>query len=73
MLESSFRTTVKKVSRVIATPVQKQQHESFIELELNADTSCADANCRIIAYTNKVCSVSPYHPKYKALENVPMV
>jgi hypothetical protein len=78
MFESSIRTTVKNdtnvtVSRVIATPVQQQQHKSFIELDSHADTTCAGANCRIIAYTVKVCSVSPYHPKYKALENVHIV
>jgi hypothetical protein len=31
------------------------------------------SNCRIISYTAKNCHVSPYHPKYKAIENVPIV
>ncbi len=61
------------ISGVIATPFQKQQHESFIELDSHADTTCVGANCYIIAYTDKVCPVSPYHPKYKAVENVPIV
>ncbi len=61
------------ISHVIATPVQQQQHASFIELDFHADTSCIGANCHIIAYTDKVCFVSSYHPKYKALENIPII
>jgi hypothetical protein len=76
MFESSLRTTAKKdtatitVSQITATSTQ---HESFIELDSHADTTCVGANCRVIAYSDKVCSVSPYHPKYKSLENVPIV
>jgi hypothetical protein len=50
-----------------------QAEQSFIELDSHADTCCVGANCRIISYTDKVCSVSPFHPKYRALENVPIV
>jgi hypothetical protein len=47
--------------------------QSFIKLDSHADTTCIGVDCHIISYTDKVCSVSPYNPKYKALENVPVV
>jgi hypothetical protein len=56
-----------------ATLEVPQDSHTFIELDSHADTSCVGSNCRIISYTDKVCSVSPFHPKYKALENVPIV
>jgi hypothetical protein len=61
------------ISQLIATPEQQDQQLPFVELDSHADTSCAGANCHIIAFTDKVCSVSPFHPKYKALENIPIV
>jgi hypothetical protein len=66
IFESSPRTMVRRgttvtVSHVAVQP--QQQQESSIELDSHADTTCAGANCRVIAYTDKVCSISPYHPK----------
>lgn len=55
------RGTPVTVSHVAVQP--QQQQESSIELDSHADTTCAGANCHIIAYTDKGCSVSPYHPK----------
>lgn len=46
---------------------------AHLELDSHADTCTIGANCRILAYTNKSCEVSPYHPKYKAVQNVPIV
>jgi hypothetical protein len=51
----------------------EQYQESFIELDSHADTSCIGAKCPIIAYTDKVCSITPYHPKYKSLQNIHIV
>ncbi len=30
-------------------------------------------NYQVIAYADKTCEVTPYHPRYKAIENVPIV
>jgi hypothetical protein len=79
MFHSSHRTTITTnthatIAQMDATPESGEQNqESFIELDSHTDTSCIGANCCIIAYTDKVCSVSPYHPKYKSLENIPIV
>jgi hypothetical protein len=82
MLESSPRVqmrqsedmTISRVNTIAETNVEAQEYrESFIELDSHVDTSCVGANCRIIGYTDKVCSVSPFHPKYKALANIPIV
>jgi hypothetical protein len=81
MFESSHRkqvshdisATISQTSARQAPPHDAEYAESFIELDSHADTSCVGANCRIIAYTDKVCSVTPYHPKYKTLTNVPIV
>jgi hypothetical protein len=79
MFESSHRILVSNnrnvtISQMVSSPAKDENYqESFIELDSHADTSCIGANCRIIAYTDKVCSVTPYHPKYKALQNVPIV
>jgi hypothetical protein len=29
--------------------------------------------CGVISYTSKCCHFSPYHPKYDAIEDVPIV
>jgi hypothetical protein len=78
MITSSSRNTVKQtseaiISRMAVVPEPQEQRPSFIELDSHADTSCVGANCRIISYTDKVFSVSPFHPKYKAMENIPIV
>jgi len=53
--------------------VTTQQIPSPMELDSHADTCTIGSNCKIIAYTNKNCQVSPYHPKYKPIDNVPIV
>ncbi len=78
MITSSPRTTVKQtneavISQMSAAPGAQLQEQSLVELHSHMDTSCVNANCRIILYTDKVCSVSPFHPKYKAMENIPIV
>ncbi len=79
MFRSFHRTTVQENTKVTISQMDaimestEQYQESFIELDSHADTSCIGANCRIIAYTDKVCSVSPFHPKYKAMDNIPVV
>lgn len=51
----------------------EQYQKSLIELDSHADTTCVGANCWNIAYIDRVCSVTPSHPKYKALQNVPII
>lgn len=45
----------------------------YSELDTPADTSLVGANCHVVAYTDKVCEVTPYYPKYKVIQNVPSV
>ncbi len=82
MFTSSERTVSKDslnlmadvmIAQVEARPNSPNHVAPFIELDSHADTTCAGANCHDIAYTDKICSVSPYHPKYKTVENVPVV
>jgi len=44
-----------------------------IELDSHADTTCVGKNFRVISFTDRVCEVSPYHPDYNAISNVPIV
>jgi hypothetical protein len=45
----------------------------FIELNSHADTSCIGRGFHIISYTDEVCNITPYHPKYKTMGNVLVV
>jgi hypothetical protein len=47
--------------------------KGFIELDSHADTCCVGEDCRIIAVTEDVCQVHPFHPDYDAIEEVPVV
>jgi len=47
--------------------------EMFIELDSHADTVCVGANCCIIEYMQEMVNVEPYHPQYKAMQNVSIV
>ena len=43
------------------------------ELDSHADTIVAGANCIILQYTGKECSVQPYSDAYTPTHNVPIV
>jgi hypothetical protein len=43
------------------------------ELDSHANTTCVGKNFCIISYTARVCEVSPYHPSYQSISNVPIV
>ncbi len=45
----------------------------MLELDNHADTACVGADCRVIAYAEKVCEVTPYHSSYAPMENIPIV
>jgi len=44
-----------------------------LELDSHADTAYIGADCRIIAYTEQVCQVTPFHPEYEPIKDVPIV
>ena len=44
-----------------------------MDLDMHVDTCVLGANFVIMAYTEQVCSVQPYHNDYKSIENVPIV
>jgi hypothetical protein len=78
MFRSSFHHNVRpcqepncvEISQVHSS-FEEENEISYLELDSHADTSLVGANCYVIAYTDKVCEVTPYHPKYKAIQNVP--
>jgi hypothetical protein len=61
------------IANVQSTVQQNHIISEFLELDSHADTCCIGSNCRIIAYTDKVCEVSQYHPEYQPIMNVPIV
>jgi hypothetical protein len=46
---------------------------TYIDLDTHADTSCIGSDCRVIAYTEKTCEVTPFHPGYDSIQDVPIV
>jgi len=75
MFQSSLRfdLTCPTSSIQAVETVDAPKSSSTLELDSHADTCTVGSNCRIISYTAKNCHVSPYHPQYKAIENVPIV
>jgi hypothetical protein len=47
--------------------------EMFVELDSHVDTVCVGVDCCIIEYTQEMVNVEPYHPQYKAMQNVSIV
>ncbi len=43
------------------------------EMDSHADTACLGKNFRVIAHTDRVCKVFPYHPDYPPMSDVPIV
>ncbi len=77
MFSSSVRHAAKiqkhaEISRIHSS-FEPMEETSFLELDSHADTSLAGANCHVKANRDRVCEVSPYHPQYKAIQNVPIV
>jgi hypothetical protein len=46
---------------------------SYLELDTHADTSCVGTDCRIVASSEKTCEVTPFHPDYHPIRDVPIV
>ena len=44
-----------------------------MELDSHADTIVAGANCVALAYTGRVCDVTPYDSSYEPAKGVPIV
>jgi hypothetical protein len=45
----------------------------LVELDIHADTVCLGHNFRVIAQTDRVCEVSPYHPDYPPITGMPIM
>jgi hypothetical protein len=76
MMRSSMRmnTTRYPIAREISrAAMMDAKQEMFIELDSHADTVCVGANCRIIEYKQEMVNVEPYHPQYKAMQDVAIV
>jgi hypothetical protein len=83
MIRTSARVThsshhVRRTSHVshVSTLSQKRVDGSYsgmMELDSHADTCTLGANFRVVAYTEKVCNVQPYHPDYQAQLDIPIV
>ncbi len=43
------------------------------EMDSHADTACLGRNFWVISHTDRVCEVSPYHPDYPPMSDVPIV
>jgi len=47
--------------------------EGYLKLDSHADTACVGADCNAIHYIEHSCEVSPFHPGYEPLLDVPIV
>jgi hypothetical protein len=47
--------------------------EMYVELDSHANTVCIGPNCHIIEYMQEMVNVEPYHPQYKAMQNISIV
>lgn len=77
MMRSSIRRSAtrhpREISRAAMQNAINQNQEMYIELDSHADTVCVGANCRIIEYKQDMVNVKPYHPQYKAMQDVAIV
>jgi hypothetical protein len=55
------------------TENRQENAMSYLELDTHADTSCDGTDCRIVAYSEKTCEVTPFHPDYHPIRDVPIV
>jgi hypothetical protein len=70
------RVTNIQVSQArVHEPVPRNFESSYglVELDTHADTACLGRNFCVIAHTDRVCEVSPYHPNYQPMPDVPIV
>jgi hypothetical protein len=44
-----------------------------LDVDTHANTCTVRANCRIISVSEQTCNVAPYHPKYRSIQNCPIV
>jgi hypothetical protein len=70
--ETNDDTTIIQSTLNIAQIITTEYEDGCLELDSHADTCTAGKNARVLSYSNKVCEVSPYHPQYKAMQNVPI-
>jgi hypothetical protein len=70
--ETNGDTTLIESTLNIAQITTTECEIGRLELDSHADTCTAGKNARVLSYSNKVCEVSPYHPQYKAMQNVPI-
>jgi hypothetical protein len=66
--ESQSADTNVSIHNISKIHTTRETMMSHLELVSHADTCTIGANCRVLSYTNKSCEVSPYHPKYKAVQ-----
>ncbi len=61
-------------TRIVSSmSINTSENHGFAELDSHADTCTVGANFRAIAYTEKSCSVAPFHPQYQSMQDIQTV
>jgi hypothetical protein len=66
------------ITSAVIAHIYSQDHNhkakySYLELDSHVDIACVGADCHIIAYTEKKCAVTPYHPEFQSTKDVLIV
>jgi hypothetical protein len=73
MFRSSMRLPSTQNNHTISVSmIESEIHQGFhgyAELDSHADTCTIGASFKVIAYTEKSCSVTPFHPQYQSMQN----
>jgi hypothetical protein len=62
-----------EIARINSNCINDVYAPGMLELDSHADAACVGADCQVIAYTEKVCEVTPYHFSYAPMEDIPIV
>jgi hypothetical protein len=62
-----------EIARINSNCINDVYAPGMLELDSHADAACRGADCQVIAYTEKVCEVTPYHSSYAPMEDIPIV
>jgi hypothetical protein len=76
MFQSSERAFMETPSAITIANITSDNTSfihDFLEIDSHADTCCIGATCCIISYTDKMCHVDPYYPKYRAIQNISII
>jgi hypothetical protein len=61
------------ISSINSEQVDTSSISGRLELDTQADTTCVGSDWHVIVYTEKVYQVTPYHPGYEPIIDVPIV